>query len=90
MLKKASTDTSDANLDAEPAADEDLFVLKERAKKRRKMTKELREFTGVPSQGERKHKGWSEVGMVAFEQYVGAIKEWWMTSMELGRRNIRM
>jgi hypothetical protein len=75
VLKRASTDTSDENIGAEPAADEDLFVLKERAKKRRKLTKELREFTGVPSQGERKHKGWSDVGMVAFEQYVGAIKK---------------
>ncbi len=76
VLKKASTDTSDKNVDAEPAADEDLFVLKERAKKkRRKLTKELCEFTGVPSQGERKHKGWSDEGMVAFERYVGAIKK---------------
>jgi hypothetical protein len=75
VLKKASTDASDENLDAEPAADEELFVLKERYKKRRKLTKELREFTGVPSQGERKHKGWSDEGMEAFEQYVGAIKK---------------
>jgi hypothetical protein len=57
VLKKASTDTSDKSVDAKAAADEDLFVLKERAKKRRKLTKELREFTGVSAQGKRKHKG---------------------------------
>jgi hypothetical protein len=54
VLKKASTDTSDESVDAEAAAADDLFVLKERAKKKRKLTRELREFTGVPSQGERK------------------------------------
>jgi hypothetical protein len=76
VLKKASADIGgDENVDTEPAANEDLFVRKERAKKRRKMTKELREFTGVPSRGERKHKGWSDEGMVAFESYVGAIKK---------------
>jgi hypothetical protein len=32
-----------------------MFVLKERDKKKRKFTRELREFTRVPSQGERKH-----------------------------------
>jgi hypothetical protein len=75
VLKKASTDTSDESVDAEAAADDDLFVLKERAKKKRKLTRELREFTGVPSQGERKHKGWSDEGMVAFEKYVEAIRK---------------
>jgi hypothetical protein len=39
------------------------------------MTRELREFTGVPSQGERKHKGWSDEGMLAFEQYVETIRK---------------
>jgi anti-sigma28 factor (negative regulator of flagellin synthesis) len=76
VLKKASTDTSDESLpDAEETADADLFVLKERAKKRRKLTRELREFTGVSSQGERKHKGWSDEGMVTFEKFVEAIKK---------------
>jgi hypothetical protein len=75
VLKKASGGTHDENVDEEPAAEEDLFVHKERAKKKRKLTRELREFTGVPSQGERKYKGWSDEGMVAFERYVGAIKK---------------
>jgi hypothetical protein len=75
VLKKASTDIGDENVDTEATAVEDLFVQKERAKKRRKLTKELRQFTGVPSQGGRKHKGWSDEGMVAFERYVGAIKK---------------
>jgi hypothetical protein len=58
VLKKASTDASDESIDdAEAASDDDLFVLKEMAKKRRKLTKELCEFTGVSSQSERKHKG---------------------------------
>jgi hypothetical protein len=53
---------------------EDLFVLKERVKKKRKKTRKLR-VTGVPSQGERKHKGWSDEGMVAFKKHVGAIRK---------------
>jgi hypothetical protein len=77
VLKKASTDTTSAeSIDtAEAAANDDMFVLKERAQKRRKLTRELREFTGVSSQGERKHKGWSNEGMVTFEKYVEAIKK---------------
>ena len=39
------------------------------------MTRELREFTGVPSQSERKHKGWSDEGMLAFEQHVETIRK---------------
>jgi hypothetical protein len=75
VLKKASTDTSDESREAEGEADEDLFVLKEKAKKKRKLTRELREFTGVPSQGERRHKGWSDEGMKAFEKYVETIRK---------------
>jgi hypothetical protein len=45
------------------------------AKKRRKWTRELHDFSGVSSEGERKHKGWSDEGMVAFEKYVEAIKK---------------
>jgi hypothetical protein len=75
VLKRASTDTSDESVDAEAAAADHLFVLKERAKKNRKLTRELREFTGVSSQGERKHKGWSDEGMVTFEKYVEAIQK---------------
>ena len=29
----------------------------------------------MPSEGERKHKGWSDEGMVAFEKYVKAVKK---------------
>jgi hypothetical protein len=77
VLKKASTDsTSDESNEAEAEAEDDKFILKERAKKRRKLTRELREFTGgVQSQGERKHKGWSDEGMQAFEQYVETIRK---------------
>ena len=39
------------------------------------MTRELREFTGEASHGERKHKGWSDQGMMAFEQYVEEIRK---------------
>jgi hypothetical protein len=75
VLKKALTDTGDGSADADAEAKEDMFVDKERAKKKRKLTRELREFTGVPSEGERKHKGWSNEGMRAFEKYVKAIKK---------------
>jgi hypothetical protein len=75
VLKKASTDTGDESMHAETTADDDLIILKERAKKKRKLTRELREFTGEASQGERKHKGWSDQGMEAFEKYVEEIKK---------------
>jgi hypothetical protein len=52
----------------------DTFILKERAKKTRKLTRGLCEFTGVPSEGERKCKGWSDEGMVAFENHVKEIR----------------
>jgi hypothetical protein len=50
------------------------FILKERAKKTRKLTRGLREFTGVPSEGQRKCKGWSDERMVAFENCVKEIR----------------
>ena len=49
--------------------------MKERTKKKRKLTGKLREFTGEASHGERKHKGWSDEGMVAFENYVQEIQK---------------
>jgi hypothetical protein len=52
----------------------DTFIIKERAKKTRKLTRGLRVFTGVPLQGERKCKGWLDEGMVAFENYVKEIR----------------
>ena len=76
VLKKATTsDSSDDGGDEVAAAGEDHFVQKKRAMKKRKLTRELREFTGVVSVGERKHKGWSDEGMEAFETYVGEIKK---------------
>ena len=54
---------------------EETFVLKERARKTRKLTRGLREFTGVASEGERKCKGWSDEGMVAFENYVKTVRK---------------
>ena len=73
VLNKATTVTRDRSIDTEVSADNDLILLKERAKKRRKFTRELRELTGVSSQGERKHKGWYDEGMVTFEKYVEEI-----------------
>ena len=75
VLKKASIDISDDSGGEEVAAEEDLFVRKERKKKKRRVTRELREFTGVSTQGVRKHKGWSDEGMLAFEEYVEAIRK---------------
>jgi hypothetical protein len=74
VLKRATTDTGNRSMDAEADEDDDLIRLKERAKKKRKLTRELREFTGVPTQGERKHKGWSDEGMETFEKYVKEIR----------------
>jgi hypothetical protein len=50
-----------------------VVILKKRAKKMRKLTRGLREFTGVPSEGGRKCKGWSNKGMVAFKKHVKTI-----------------
>ncbi len=75
VLKRATTDTRNRSIDAEADEDDDLIRLKERAKKKRKLTRELREFTGVPTQGERKHKGWSDEGMETFEKYVKEIRK---------------
>ena len=73
VLNKAAKEVSNRSIDSETLADEDIIILKERAKKKRKMTRKLREFTGVTSLGERKHKGWSDEGMVTFETYVKTI-----------------
>jgi hypothetical protein len=77
VLKKASSSSGDGH-EEEPQQGQDdnggEIVLKERAKKKRKLTRELREFTGS-SGGGRKHKGWSDEGMVAFEEYVKAIRK---------------
>ena len=59
----------------EAEAEDDLFVQKERDKKRRKLTRGLGKYTGVASEGERKTKGWSDKGTVAFKLWVGAIME---------------
>ena len=75
VLKKATTDTRERSIDADAATDDDLILLKEMTKKKRKLTRQLREFTGVASQGKKKHKGWSDEGMVTFEKYVKAIRK---------------
>jgi hypothetical protein len=67
-LKKASSGNSGGvGGDEARNNEDDTLILKERSKKTRTLTKGLREFTGVPSKGERKCKGWSDEGMVAFK-----------------------
>jgi hypothetical protein len=76
VLKKASSGSGDKDDNSKVAGDqEEGFITKERAKKTRKLTRELREFTGVPSKGDRKCKGWSNEGMLAFEKYVTTIRK---------------
>ena len=76
VLKKASSgDSGVGGAEEEKSTEEDTFVLKERAKKTRKLTRELREFTGMPSEGDRKCEGWSDEGMVAFENCVETVKK---------------
>ena len=71
VLKKAVSNSSDEGGagEVEEEEDQDVFIQKERAKRIRKLTRGLHEFTGVLLEGERKcNKGWSdEAGMVAFE-----------------------
>ena len=73
VLEKASSDIIDEG--SEDDVHQDMFIQRERAKKARKLTKGLRQFTGVASEGERKCKGWSDEGMEAFEKYVRVIKK---------------
>jgi hypothetical protein len=76
VLKKASSGSGDKDDNSKVAGDqEEGFIAKERAKKTRKSTRELHEFTGVPSEGERKCKGWSDEGMLAFEKHVTTIRK---------------
>jgi hypothetical protein len=75
VLKKASSSSSDEEKDEAPGGQGNTFIQKERAKKTRKLTRGLREFNGVPPEGERKCKGWSDEGMVVFEKYVKETKK---------------
>jgi hypothetical protein len=54
----------------EPAS----YNKKEREKKRRKVMKGLKKWTGLADNGERKFKGWSDSGHKAFEQWTMSIK----------------
>jgi hypothetical protein len=72
-LNKSSC-SSDEGEDEAVGVEGDTSILKERAKKIRKLTRGLREFTGVPSEGERKCKGWSDEGLVAFKNCVKEIR----------------
>jgi hypothetical protein len=47
---------------------------KERCRKKRKLMKGLRKWTGPADDGERKFKGWSDSGHKAFEQSTMNIK----------------
>ena len=59
VLKKAwSGNSGGVGGDEAGNNENDTFILKERAKKTRKLTRGLREFTRVPSEGERKCEGW--------------------------------
>jgi hypothetical protein len=74
VLKKA-LNQSDGNSNQEAETEVDLFDQKEQDKKRRKLTSGLRKYTGVAPEGERRTKGWSDKGMMAFEMWVGTIQE---------------
>jgi hypothetical protein len=47
---------------------------KEREKKKRKLMKGLKKWTGIADEGERKFKGWSDSGHKAYEEWTTAIK----------------
>jgi hypothetical protein len=71
-MKRAWTEEADENA-TEPAAP--LSSTKERAKKRRKIMKSLRKWTGTADQGERKFKGWSDSGHRTYEKWTTQIRE---------------
>jgi hypothetical protein len=66
---KTSADENEPNA-AEPAA----IDKKEREKKRRKLMKGLKKWTGLADTGERKFKGWSDNGHKAFEEWTMGTK----------------
>jgi hypothetical protein len=65
----AGADENEQNA-AEPAANDK----KEREKKKRKLMKGLKKWTGLADAGERKFKGWSDNGHEAFEQWTVGVK----------------
>jgi hypothetical protein len=58
-----------------PNAQEQPANKKERDKKRRKLKKGLKQWTGTAMEGERKFKGWSDNGHKAFVKCTKSIKE---------------
>jgi hypothetical protein len=46
---------------------------KERVRKKRKLLRDLRKFTGPPSKGERRFRGWSDAGQKQYEAWADAI-----------------
>jgi hypothetical protein len=48
---------------------------KERLKKRRKLMKGLKKWTGKADEGERRFKGWSDSGHKVYEDWIKSIKE---------------
>ena len=74
-IARRSTRSEEEESNQVEGGEDETFVLKERARKTRKLTRGLREFTGVASEGERKCKGWSDEGMVAFENYVKTVRK---------------
>ena len=74
-IARRSTRSEEEEGNQVEGGEDETFVLKERARKTRKLTRGLREFTGVASEGERKCKGWSDEGMVAFENFVKAVRK---------------
>ena len=74
-IARRSTRSEEEDGNQVEGGEDETFVLKERARKTRKLTRGLREFTGVASEGERKCKGWSDEGMVAFENYVKTVRK---------------
>ena len=71
---KAITSGEDEN---EESKEEDTGQERTRInkKKKRRLTRDLRKYTGRPSDGERRFKGWSDEGMEAFEQWIEVIKK---------------
>ena len=74
VLDRASNESIDDD-NGEDDVNQDIFIQRERSRKARKLTKGLRQFTGVAADGERKCKGWSDEGMVAFEKHLKVIKK---------------
>lgn len=74
MRQSWELSTADSILQGPLCESTNMNSTKEQARKKRKLMKGLKKWTGVADNGERKFKGWSDKGHEAYVQWTVAIK----------------